>query len=348
MAIQLGEFFTERLLFMPQIYSKIIGTGSALPERSTSNQALADELALRNIETSDEWIRTRTGIEKRYLAERGLTTTQLAERAARSALWDAGVDPSEIDLIIVATTTPDMVFPSTACQLQKLLGCAKGAAFDLQAVCAGFIYALTNADALIRTGVYKKAIVVGVDIMSRIVDWDDRSTCVLFGDGAGAVVLEASDEPGILAARLSADGTLDEKVLGCTGFINGGEIHGDPFVRMDGQQVFRMAVGSMSESAQAVLKDAGLTVSDISRYVPHQANLRIMQKVAQKIGIPEDKMVVTVNRHGNTSAASVPLALDNAARHNDIQQGDVVLMQAVGAGMAWGSVLVRWTKEIVK
>ena len=325
---------------MPQIYSKITGTGSALPERSTSNQALADELALRNIETSDEWIRTRTGIEKRYLAERGLTTTQLAERAAKSALWDAGVDPSEIDLIIVATTTPDMVFPSTACQLQKLLGCAKGAAFDLQAVCAGFIYALTNADALIRTGVYKKAIVVGVDIMSRIVDWDDRSTCVLFGDGAGA-----SDEPGILAARLSADGTLDEKVLGCNAFVNGGEIHGDPFVRMDGQQVFRMAVGSMSESAQTVLKDAGLTVDDINRYVPHQANLRIMQKVAQKIGISEDKMVVTVNRHGNPSAASVPLALDNAARHNDIQKGDVVLMQAVGAGMAWGSVLVKWTKE---
>ena len=279
------------------------------------------------------------------MAERGLTTTQLAERAAKSALWDAGVDPSEIDLIIVATTTPDMVFPSTACQLQKLLGCVKGAAFDLQAVCAGFIYALTNADALIRTGVYKKAIVVGVDIMSRIVDWDDRSTCVLFGDGAGAVVLEASDEPGILAARLSADGTLDEKVLGCNAFVNGGEIHGDPFVRMDGQQVFRMAVGSMSESAQTVLKDAGLTVDDINRYVPHQANLRIMQKVAQKIGISEDKMVVTVNRHGNTSAASVPLALDNAARHNDIQKGDVVLMQAVGAGMAWGSVLVKWTKE---
>ena len=226
-----------------------------------------------------------------------------------------------------------------------LLGCAKGAAFDLQAVCAGFVYALTNADALIRTGVYKKAIVVGVDIMSRIVDWDDRSTCVLFGDGAGAVVLEASDEPGILAARLSADGTLDEKVLGCNAFVNGGEINGDPFVRMDGQQVFRMAVGSMSESAQAVLKDAGLTVDDISRYVPHQANLRIMQKVAQKIGISEDKMVVTVNRHGNTSAASVPLALDNAARHNEIQKGDVVLMQAVGAGMAWGSVLVKWTKE---
>lgn len=330
---------------MPQIYSKIIGTGSALPQRATDNQALADELGLRGIQTSDEWIRTRTGIEKRYLAERGLTTTQLAERAAKSALWDAGVDPSEIDLIIVATTTPDMIFPSTACQLQKLLGCSKGAAFDLQAVCAGFIYALTNADALIRTGVYKKAIVVGVDIMSRIVDWDDRSTCVLFGDGAGAVILEASNEPGILAARLSADGTLDENVLGCKAFINGGEVNGDPYVRMDGQHVFRMAVSSMSESAKAVLSDAGLSVEDIDCYVPHQANLRIMQKVAQKIGIDENKMIVTVNRHGNTSAASVPLALDNAARHNDIKKNDIVLMQAVGAGMAWGSVLVKWTKE---
>ena len=330
---------------MPQIYSKIIGTGSALPQRATDNQALADELGLRGIQTSDEWIRTRTGIEKRYLAERGLTTTQLAERASKSALWDAGVDPSEIDLIIVATTTPDMIFPSTACQLQKLLGCSKGGAFDLQAVCAGFIYALTNADALIRTGVYKKAIVVGVDIMSRIVDWDDRSTCVLFGDGAGAVILEASNEPGILAARLSADGTLDENVLGCKAFINGGEVHGDPYVRMDGQHVFRMAVSSMSESAKAVLSDAGLSVEDIDCYVPHQANLRIMQKVAQKIGIDENKMVVTVNRHGNTSAASVPLALDNAARHNDIKKNDIVLMQAVGAGMAWGSVLVKWTKE---
>ena len=325
---------------MPQIYSKIIGTGSALPERSTSNQALADELALRNIETSDEWIRTRTGIEKRYLAERGLTTTQLAERAAKSALWDAGVDPSEIDLIIVATTTPDMVFPSTACQLQKLLGCAKGAAFDLQAVCAGFVYALTNADALIRTGVYKKAIVVGVDIMSRIVDWDDRSTCVLFGDGAGAVVLEASDEPGILAARLSADGTLDEKVLGCNAFVNSGEIHGDPFVRMDGQQVFRMAVGSMSESAQAVLKDAGLTVDDISRYVPHQANLRIIEAVGERIGIPAEKILVNIQYRGNTSAASIPLCLDE--NKDKLKKGDKIVLTAFGAGFTWGATYLVW------
>jgi len=327
---------------MAQIYSRIVATGSALPEKAMTNAQLAQELSLRNIETSDEWIRTRTGIEKRYLAERGLTTTKLAERAARSAFWDSTIAPEDIDLIIVATTTPDMVFPSTACQLQKALGCKRGAAFDVQAVCAGFIYALVNADALIRTGAYKNALVVGVDVMSRLVDWDDRSTCVLFGDGAGAVILSASEEPGLLASHLSADGTLDEKVLGCESHFQGGESHGEAFVRMDGQAVFKMAVSAMHESAQNVLKTAGLTVADVNHYVPHQANFRIMEKVAQKIGIDMDKMVVTVNRHGNTSAASVPLALDNAVRHDKIQKGDVVLMQAVGAGMAWGSVLLKW------
>lgn len=327
---------------MAQIYSRIVATGSALPEKAMTNAQLAQELSLRNIETSDEWIRTRTGIEKRYLAERGLTTTKLAERAARSAFWDSTIAPEDIDLIIVATTTPDMVFPSTACQLQKTLGCKRGAAFDVQAVCAGFIYALVNADALIRTGAYKNALVVGVDVMSRLVDWDDRSTCVLFGDGAGAVILSASEEPGLLASHLSADGTLDEKVLGCESHFQGGESHGEAFVRMDGQAVFKMAVSAMHESAQNVLKTAGLTVVDVNHYVPHQANFRIMEKVAQKIGIDMDKMVVTVNRHGNTSAASVPLALDNAVRHDKIQKGDVVLMQAVGAGMAWGSVLLKW------
>jgi len=327
---------------MAQIYSRIVATGSALPEKAMTNAQLAQELSLRNIETSDEWIRTRTGIEKRYLAERGLTTTKLAERAARSAFWDSTIAPEDIDLIIVATTTPDMVFPSTACQLQKALGCKRGAAFDVQAVCAGFIYALVNADALIRTGAYKNALVVGVDVMSRLVDWDDRSTCVLFGDGAGAVILSASEEPGLLASHLSADGTLDEKVLGCESHFQGGESHGEAFVRMDGQAVFKMAVSAMHESAQNVLKTAGLTVADVNHYVPHQANFRIMEKVAQKIGIDMDKMVVTVNRHGNTSAASVPLALHNAVRHDKIQKGDVVLMQAVGAGMAWGSVLLKW------
>lgn len=327
---------------MPQLYSRIVATGSALPEKATTNVQLADELSLRGIQTSDEWIRSRTGIEKRYLAERDLTTTRLAERAARSAFWDSGIAPEEIDLIIVATTTPDMVFPSTACQLQKLLGCKHAAAFDLQAVCAGFVYALVNADALIKTGVYKKALVVGVDIMSRLVDWDDRSTCVLFGDGAGAVIVEASSEPGILASHLSADGQLDEKILGCEARMVGGDIQGEAFVRMDGQAVFKMAVSSMAESAQTVLNASGLTASEVDHYVPHQANYRIMEKVAQKIGIDQEKMVVTVNRHGNTSAASVPLALDNAVRHERIKKGEVVLMQAVGAGMAWGSVLLKW------
>lgn len=249
---------------MAQIYSRIVATGSALPEKAMTNAQLAQELSLRNIETSDEWIRTRTGIEKRYLAERGLTTTKLAERAARSAFWDSTIAPEDIDLIIVATTTPDMVFPSTACQLQKALGCKRGAAFDVQAVCAGFIYALVNADALIRTGAYKNALVVGVDVMSRLVDWDDRSTCVLFGDGAGAVILSASEEPGLLASHLSADGTLDEKVLGCESHFQGGESHGEAFVRMDGQAVFKMAVSAMHESAQNVLKTAGLTVADVN------------------------------------------------------------------------------------
>ncbi len=328
---------------MASIYSRIVATGSALPQRALTNAALAQELSLRNIETSDEWIRTRTGIEKRYLADRDLTTTQLAEQAARSALWGTSLAPEDIDLIIVATTTPDMVFPSTACQLQKRLGCSHAAAFDIQAVCAGFVYALTNADALIRTGVYRRALVVGVDLMSRIVDWDDRATCVLFGDGAGAVVLEASEEPGILACHLSANGVLDEKTLGCEARIQAGEVRGDPFVRMDGQTVFKMAVSALSDSAREVLKQAGVKVEEISHYVPHQANLRIMQKVAQKLGVNEEKMVVTVNRHGNTSAASVPLALDNAVRHGKIAAGDIVLMQAVGAGMAWGSVLAKWS-----
>ena len=260
----------------------------------------------------------------------------------QQALWGSTLGPEDIDLIIVATTTPDMVFPSTACQLQKRLGCKRGAAFDVQAVCAGFVYALSAADALIRTGVYKTALVVGADIMSRIVDWDDRSTCVLFGDGAGAVILQASDEPGILASKLCADGTLDEAVLGCTGHMTGGEISGDPFVRMDGKQVFRTAVTVLSENAREVLTAAGLDVSEVNCYVPHQANLRIMQKVAERLGIDYDKMVITVDRHGNTSAASVPLALDNAARHDKIKKGDIVLLQAVGAGMAWGSVVLKW------
>ena len=327
---------------MPEIFSRIVGTGSALPERAMSNVALAQELANRGVETSDEWIRTRTGIENRYLADASETTTVLAERAARRALESAQLKPENLDLIVVATTTPDQVFPSTACQLQARLNAKMGAAFDIQAVCAGFVYAVSVADAMIRSGVYQNALVVGADVMSRLIDWNDRSTCVLFGDGAGAVVLKASETPGVLAAKMASNGYLGMDVLSCPGRIVGGTLVDDGFLRMDGQQVFRTAVGMMTESAKEVLAMAGLTIEDVDRYVPHQANLRIMQKIAEKLGLPDEKVVVTVDRHGNTSAASVPLALDSAVREGKIQEGDAVLMQAVGAGMAWGSLLVRF------
>ena len=327
---------------MPEIFSRIVGTGSALPERAMSNVALAQELANRGVETSDEWIRTRTGIENRYLADASETTTVLAERAARRALESAQLKPENLDLIVVATTTPDQVFPSTACQLQARLDAKRGAAFDIQAVCAGFVYAVSVADAMIRSGVYQNALVVGADVMSRLIDWNDRSTCVLFGDGAGAVVLKASETPGVLAAKMASNGHLGMDVLSCPGRIIGGSLVGDGFLRMDGQQVFRTAVGMMTESAKEVLAMAGLTIEEVDRYVPHQANLRIMQKIAEKLGLPDEKVVVTVDRHGNTSAASVPLALDSAVREGKIQEGDAVLMQAVGAGMAWGSLLVRF------
>ena len=327
---------------MPEIFSRIVGTGSALPERAMSNVALAQELANRGVETSDEWIRTRTGIENRYLADASETTTVLAERAARRALESAQLKPENLDLIVVATTTPDQVFPSTACQLQARLEAKMGAAFDIQAVCAGFVYAVSVADAMIRSGVYQNALVVGADVMSRLIDWNDRTTCVLFGDGAGAVVLKASETPGVLATKMASNGKLGMDVLSCRGRIEGGKLVDDGFLRMDGQQVFRTAVGMMTESAKEVLAMAGLTIEDIDRYVPHQANLRIMQKIAEKLGLPDEKVVVTVDRHGNTSAASVPLALDSAVREGKIQEGDAVLMQAVGAGMAWGSLLVRF------
>ena len=327
---------------MPEIFSRIVGTGSALPERALSNVALAQVLAERGVETSDEWIRTRTGIENRYLADASETTTNLAERAARRALESAQVKPNELDLIVVATTTPDQVFPSTACQLQARLEAKMGAAFDIQAVCAGFVYAVSVADSMIRSGVYRNALVVGVDVMSRLIDWNDRTTCVLFGDGAGAVVLKASEAPGVLASKMASNGALGMDVLSCPGRIEGGSLVGDGFLRMDGQQVFRTAVGMMTESAKEVLAMAGMTIDQVDRYVPHQANLRIMQKIAEKLGLPDEKVVVTVDRHGNTSAASVPLALDFAVREGKIQEGDAVLMQAVGAGMAWGSLLVRF------
>lgn len=326
------------------MYSRIIGTGSALPARAVDNSTLAATLAKDGIDTNDEWIRTRTGIESRYFADpdAGETTTALALAAARRAVEAAGVTPAEIDLIIVATTTPDMVFPSVACRVQAALGAPGCAAFDVQAVCAGFIYALNAADAMLRAGPYRCAVVIGAEVMSRVLDMKDRSTCVLFGDGAGAVVLRASADPGILAARMYADGRYDENVLGLTASLSHGRITGDPFLRMDGRQVFRLAVDGLVTSAREVADLACVRTEDVALFVPHQANLRIMTMVAQKLGIAPERMVRTVAEHGNTSAASVPLALDRAVRNGMVKPGELVLLQGVGAGMAWGSALIRW------
>ncbi len=322
-------------------YTRIIGTGSALPARAVTNDELARELAARGIETSDEWIVARTGIRQRYLAEPGLTTSALGTRAARAALADANVDAKSIDLLIVATSTADQIFPSTACFVQAELGAAGGAAFDLQAVCSGFVYGLAVADAMMRSGPYRRALVIGAEVFSRILDWNDRTTCVLFGDGAGAVVLEAGDAPGILASRLHADGS--QAAILCTGGrVEAGRVTGDPFLRMDGQAVFKLAVNVLADSARQTLADADLPPTAIDWLIPHQANVRILNATAKRLGVAEDKLVVTVDRHGNTSAASVPLALDVARRDGRIRQGHTVMLQGVGGGFTWGSVLIRF------
>ncbi len=326
---------------MARIYSKITGTGAALPARAVGNDELARELARRGVETSDEWIVARTGIRQRYLAEEGLTTTELGARAAQAALAAAGAPAAAVDLIVVATSTPDQIFPSTACLIQARLGAAGGAAFDVQAVCSGFVYGMTVADALIRTGVYRRALVIGAELFSRILDWNDRTTCVLFGDGAGAIVLEAADEPGVLSSRLHADGS-QAQILCTAGRIAQGGVQGDPFLRMDGQAVFKLAVGVLDSSAREVLADANMQASQIDWLIPHQANVRILSATAKKIGLPEDRVIVTVDRHGNTSAASVPLALDDAVRAGRIRRGQHLLLQGVGGGFTWGSVLVRY------
>jgi len=326
---------------MARLYSRISGTGAALPARAVSNEELARDLARRGIETSDEWIVARTGIRQRYLADEGLTTTELGARAAEAALAAAGAAPASVDLIVVATSTPDQIFPSTACLIQARLGIAGGAAFDVQAVCSGFVYGVSVADALIRTGVYRRALVIGAELFSRILDWNDRTTCVLFGDGAGAVVLDAADEPGVLASRLHADGS-QAQILCTAGRITQGGVQGDPFLRMDGQAVFRLAVGVLESSAREVLADAGMDASQIDWLIPHQANVRILSATAKKLGVPEEKVIVTVDRHGNTSAASVPLALDDAVRAGLIRRGQHLMLQGVGGGFTWGSVLVRF------
>jgi len=322
------------------VFARIVGTGSALPGRPVSNAELVRELAARNIETSDEWIVTRTGIRQRYLATEGTGTVELAEQAARAALRAAGMQPESVDLLIVATSTPDQVFPSTACCVQAHLGARGAAAFDIQAACSGFVYALSLADALIRSGSHRRALIIGAEVYSRILDWNDRSTCVLFGDGAGAVVLESSSSPGILASRMHADGARGS-ILTVAGRLNQGAAIGDPYVRMDGKAVFKMAVDVLESSAREVLALADLGPEKIDWLVPHQANVRILAASAKRLGLPPERVVVTVDQHGNTSAASVPLALDVARADGRIRAGQCVLLQGVGGGFTWGSVLLR-------
>ena len=322
-------------------HSRIAGTGSMLPSRRVSNAELAAELAGRGLETSDDWIVERTGIRARYFAAPDQTASDLALGAARQALEAAGCVAQDVDLLIVATSTPDMVFPSTACILQRKLGMAGGAAFDVQAVCSGFVYGLSVADAMIRAGNARRALVVGAEVFSRILDFNDRTTCVLFGDGAGAVVLEASERPGILATRLHADGRHAD-ILCTPGTVSGGQVIGLPLLRMDGQAVFKLAVGVLDEVAREVLDAAGRTAADIDWLIPHQANIRIMQGTARKLKLASDRVVVTVDEHGNTSAASIPLALDHAVRSGQVRRGDTLLLEGVGGGFTWGAALLDY------
>ncbi len=323
------------------MYSKIIGTGSYLPNEAVSNDELAARLAKDGVETSDEWIRSRTGITQRHIASPNQTSSDLAMFAAQSALEMAGVGALEIDLIIVATTSPDMTFPSTACILQSKIGADNAAAFDVQAVCSGFVYALTTADAMIRAGQAKKALVVGAEVFSRMLDWRDRGTCVLFGDGAGAVVLSASDEPGILASKIHANGRLNS-ILQVSSSIQNGQVVGNPYMYMDGQAVFKNAVTALGDVAVEVLESAKMSAEQLDWLIPHQANIRIIQATAKRLDFPMDRVVVTVDQHGNTSAASVPLALDTAVRDGRIQKGHTVLVQGVGGGFTWGANLFRF------
>ena len=322
---------------MPNTFARIAGVGSYLPGLPISNTDLVE----RGIDTDNDWIVSRTGIKSRHLGDAGTTSSQLAFEASCRALEAAGVDASELDLIIVATSTPDFIFPSTACLLQSKLGNHGAMAFDVQAVCAGFIYALNMADKFIRSGSHKKALVVGADVFSRILDWDDRATCVLFGDGAGAVVLEASETPGILSSAAHADGSYNG-ILSVPGSVSGGKITGDPFLRMDGQAVFKLAVRVLSEVAKECCEIAGVSPTQIDWLIPHQANIRIIESTAKKLGLGMDKVVVTVDRHGNTSAASIPLALDLAVRDGRIARGQKVLLEGVGGGFTWGAVLLEF------
>jgi 3-oxoacyl-[acyl-carrier-protein] synthase-3 len=324
------------------LYSRVLGTGSYLPPGRVTNQELADRLAKQGVETSDEWIVARTGIHARHFAEPDVTTSDLALAAAQRAIEAAGIDPQTIDLVVVATSTPDFVFPSTACLLQNKLQIKNGgAAFDIQAVCSGFAYAVATVDALIRSGQHRTALIVGAETFSRILDFNDRTTCVLFGDGAGAVILQASDEPGVLASALHADGSY-ANILCTPGHVNGGVVAGSAFLHMDGQAVFKLAVNVLEKVAIEALDKAGLSSGQVDWLIPHQANIRIMTHTCRKLGLPQERMVVTVGEHGNTSAASIPLALDLAVRDGRIKRGQNVLIEGVGGGFTWGASVIRY------
>jgi len=319
------------------MFARISAVGSYLPGQPVSNE----DLVQRGVDTSDEWVVSRTGIRTRHLAEAGCTASDLALEASRRALASAGMDASELDLIIVATSTPDFIFPSTACLLQAKLGNRGAMAFDVQAVCSGFVYALSVAEKFIRSGSHKKALVVGAEVFSRILDWSDRTTCVLFGDGAGAVVLEASEKPGILASAAYADGSHND-ILSVPGAVCAGKIIGDPFLRMDGPAVFKVAVRVLAEVSTECCQMAGVPAAEVDWVIPHQANIRIIESTAKKLGLGLDKMIVTVDRHGNTSAASIPLALDAAVRDGRVKPGQKIILAAVGGGFTWGAVLLEF------
>ena len=318
------------------IFSTIAGTGSYLPAKVLTNQDLE-----KIVDTSDEWIYSRTGIRQRHIVADDEYCSDIALKAVERAIEAAGIARDEIDLIILATSTPDMIFPSTACILQDKLGIRNGAAFDIQAVCTGFVYALAVADKFIRSGSHKCALVVGAEIFSRILDWEDRATCVLFGDGAGAVVLKASAAPGILSSHLHADGSYSG-ILCVPGTVAAGKVQGHPFLIMEGNAVFKFAVRVLDEVAREALAANDLDISAIDWMIPHQANTRILYATARKLDLPAEKVVVSVDRHGNTSAASIPLALDEAVRDGRIKPGQLILLEGVGGGFTWGSVLLKW------
>lgn len=318
-------------------FARITGVGSYLPALRVTNH----DLVTRGIDTNDEWVVSRTGIRARHYAADNQCASDLALEASKRAIEMAGVSAQDIDLIILATSTPDFVFPSSACLLQAKLGNRGATAFDVQAVCTGFIYALTIAEKFIRSGSHRRALVVGAEVFSRIMDWQDRTTCVLFGDGAGAVVLEASEESGILSSVLHADGSYAD-ILHVKGQVSGGQVTGDPFLRMEGPAVFKFAVKALADAADEACNAAGLSHGDVDWLVPHQANIRIIESTAKKLGLSMDKVIVTVDQHGNTSAASVPLALDVGVRSGRIKRGETVLLEGVGGGFTWGAVLLRF------